>query len=346
MCLLFGQLSNRESLSDLMICLATQQSKWYHLGMGTGISKSNLAYANEHRDWRIFADYAYILIAKARTICKLNHEFEVNIEGNVYAIDSTTINLCLNVFWWAKFRKNKAAVRVHTQFDIKTNIPAFILITDGTVHDVNFLDKIEYEPDGFYILDRGYVDFSRLYVIHQSKAFFVTRLKQNANYRRLYSAKVDKASGVLCDQTIKLNNHYAAKDYPERLRRIKYYDAQTNIVFEFVTNNFSLSALDIAKLYKYRWSIELFFKWIKQHLKVKSFWGYSENAVRIQIYTAMIAYVTVAIMKEELKIKYSNYEILQILSITLLNKTQLNQLFEQSYLQNFKELNSNQLNLI
>jgi transposase len=346
MCLLFGQLSNRESLSDLMICLATQQSKWYHLGMGTGISKSNLAYANEHRDWRIFADYAYILIAKARTICKLNNEFEVNIEGNVYAIDSTTIDLCLSVFWWAKFRKNKAAVRVYTQFDIKTNIPAFILITDGTVHDVNFLDKIEYEPDGFYILDRGYVDFSRLYVIHQSKAFFVTRLKQNANYRRLYSAKVDKASGVLCDQTIKLNNHYAAKDYPERLRRIKYYDAQTNIVFEFVTNNFSLSALDIAKLYKYRWSIELFFKWIKQHLKVKSFWGYSENAVRIQIYTAMIAYVTVAIMKEELKIKYSNYEILQILSITLLNKTQLNQLFEQSYLQNFKELNSNQLNLI
>lgn len=346
MCLLFGQLSNRESLSDLMICLATQQSKWYHLGMGTGISKSNLAYANEHRDWRIFADYAYILIAKARTVCKSNNEFEVNIEGNVYAIDSTTIDLCLSVFWWAKFRKNKAAVRVHTQFDIKTNIPAFIHITDGTVHDVNFLDKIEYEPDGFYILDKGYVDFSRLNVIHQSKAFFVTRLKQNANYRRLYSAKVDKASGVLCDQTIKLNNHYAAKDYPEKLRRIKYYDAETNIVFEFVTNNFNLSALDIAKLYKYRWSIELFFKWIKQHLKVKSFWGYSENAVRIQIYTAMIAYVTVAIMKEELKIKYSNYEILQILSITLLNKTQLNQLFEQSYLQNFKELNSNQLNLI
>jgi hypothetical protein len=346
MCLLFGQLSNRESLSDLMICLETQQSKWYHLGMGIGISKSNLAYANEQRDWRIFADYAYILIAKARTICKANNEFEVNIGGNVYAIDSTTIDLCLSVFWWAKFRKNKAAVRIHTQFDIKTNIPSFIHITDGTVHDVNFLDKIDYEPDGFYILDRGYIDFSRLYVIHQCKAFFVTRLKQNANYRRLYSAKVDKASGVLCDQTIMLNNHYAAKDYPEKLRRIKYHDAETNIVFEFLTNNFSLSALDIAKLYKYRWSIELFFKWIKQHLKVKFFWGYSENAVRIQIYTAMIAYVTIAIIKEELKIKYSNYEILQILSITLLNKTQLNQLFEQPYLQNFKELNSNQLNLI
>lgn len=346
MCLLFGQLSNRESLSDLMICLATQQSKWYHLGMGTGISKSNIAYANEHRDWRIFADYAYILIDKARKICKAHNDFEVNIEGNVYAIDSTTIDLCLSVFWWAKFRKNKAAVRIHTQFDIKTNIPSFIHITDATVHDVNFLDKIEYEAGGYYILDRGYVDFSRLYGIHQSNAFFVTRLKHNANYRRLYSAKVDKTSGVLCDQTIMLNNHYSAKDYPEKLRRIKYYDMETDNLFEFVTNNFKLCALDIARLYKYRWSIELFFKWIKQHLKVKSFWGYSENAVRIQIYTAMIAYVTVAIIKEELKIKYSNYEILQILSITLLNKTQLNQLFEQPYLQNFKELNSNQLNLI
>ena len=197
-----------------------------------------------------------------------------------------------------------------------------------------------------YVLDRGYVDFSRLYVIHQSKAFFVTRLKQHINYRRLYSARADKAAGVLCDQTIRLNNDKAAKDYPEKLRRVKYYDAQTNIELEFVTNNFSLGAADIALLYKYRWSIELFFKWIKQHLKVKSFWGYSENAVRIQIYTAIIAYVTVAIIKEELKIKYSNYEILQILSLTLLNKTQLDQLFEQPDLQTFKNLNSNQLNLI
>lgn len=264
----------------------------------------------------------------------------------MYAIDSTTIDLCLSVFWWARFRKNKAAIRLHTQFDIKTNIPTFVHITDGTVHDVNFLDQIDYEADGFYVLDRGYVDFSRLYVIHQSHAFFVTRLKQNTNYRRLYSAKVDKTSGILCDQTIMLNNHYASKDYPQKLRRIKYHDAETDNTFEFVTNNFTLTALEVARLYKYRWSIELFFKWIKQHLKVKSFWGYSENAVRIQIYTAMIAYVTVGIMKEELKIKYSNYEILQILSITLLNKTLLKQLFEQSYLQNFKELNSNQLKLI
>jgi len=346
LCLLFGQLSNRESLSDLMICLATQQSKWYHLGMGTGISKSNLAYANEHRDWRIFADYAYMLIAKARILCKGSTELEVYTKGNVYAIDATTIDLCLSVFWWAKFRKTKAAVRIHTQFDIQTNIPTFIHITDGSVHEVNFLDEIDYEPEGFYVLDRGYVDFDRLYVIQQAKAFFVTRLKQHINYRRLYSARVDKAAGVLCDQTIRLNNDKALKDYPEKLRRIKYYDAPTNMELEFMTNNFSLGAADIALLYKYRWSIELFFKWIKQHLKVKSFWGYSENAVRIQIYTAIIAYVTVAIVKEDLKIKHSNYEILQILSLTLLNKTQLDQLFEQTDLQTLKDLNSNQLNLI
>jgi hypothetical protein len=346
MCLLFGQLSNRESLSDLMICLATQQSKWYHLGMGSGISKSNLAYANEHRDWRIFADYAYMLIAKARMLCKASNELEVYTPGNVYAIDSTTIDLCLSVFWWAKFRKTKAAVRIHTQFDIQTNLPTFIHLTDGRVHDVNFLDQIAYEQEGFYVLDRGYVDFSRLHVIHQSKAFFITRLKQHINYRRLYSAKVDKAAGVMCDQTIRLNNDKAVKDYPEKLRRIKYYDAQTHIELEFMTNNFSLCALDIARLYQYRWSIELFFKWIKQHLKVKSFWGYSENAVRIQVYTAIIAYVNVAIIKEELKIQYSNYQILQILSLTLLNKTQLHQLFEQPGLHTPKNLNSNQLNLI
>jgi hypothetical protein len=346
MCLLFGQLSNRESLSDLMVCLTTQQSKWYHLGMGTGISKSNLAHANEHRDWRIFADYAYMLIAKARMLCKGSNELEVHTKGNVYAIDSTTIDLCLSVFWWAKFRQTKAAVRIHTQFDIQTNLPTFIHLTDGTVHDVNFLDQIAYEQEGFYVLDRGYVDFSRLYVIHQSKAFFVTRLKQHINYRRLYSAKADKAAGVWCDQTIRLNNDKAAKDYPEKLRRVKYYDALTNMELEFLTNNFSLRALDIARLYQYRWSIELFFKWIKQHLKVKSFWGYSENAVRIQVYTAIIAYVSVAIMKEELKIKYSHYEILQILSLTLLNKTQLHQLFEQPDLQTLKNLNSNQLSLI
>ena len=234
---------------------------------------------------------------------------------------------------------------MHTQLDLKTNIPGFIHITDGSVHDVNYLDVMEVEANSTYILDRGYVDFERLYNIEYHKAYFVTRLKTNTNYRRLYSRKVDKTTGLLCDQTIKLNNYYANKKYSEKLRRVKYYDAEINITFEFVSNNFSVPALQIAQLYKQRWQIELFFKWIKQHLKVKSFWGYTENAVKIQIYTAIITYVTVAIMKQELKIKYSNYEILQILSITLLNKTPVNQLFDKNYLQSFKELNPNQLNL-
>jgi len=345
MCLMFGQLCNRESLSDLITCLDTQKSKWYHLGLGIGISKNNLSNANIKRDWRIFADYSYILIAHARKICVDNADFNLDIEGNVYAVDASTIDLCLEVFWWAKFKKYKGAIKLHTQLDLKTNIPSFIHITDGSVHDVNYLDVMEIEANSTYILDRGYVDFARLYNIHNHKAYFVTRLKTNTNYRRLYSRKVDKTTGLLCDQTIKLNNYYANKKYPEKLRRVKYYDAEINMTFEFVSNDFSVSALQIAQLYKQRWQIELFFKWIKQHLKVKSFWGYTENAVKIQIYTAIITYVTVAIMKQELKIKHSNYEILQILSITLLNKTPVNQLFDKNYLQSFKELNHNQLNL-
>lgn len=346
MCMLFGQLANRDSLSDLVTCLNTQRDKWYHLGMGTGLSKSNLAYANENRDWHIFEEYAYILIAEARKICTSNNDFQLEIEGNVYAVDSTTVDLCLNVFWWAKFRKNKAAVKIHTQYDIKTDIPSYIHITDGSVHDVNFMDIMEYECGAYYVMDKGYVDFGRLYEIHEQNAFFITRLKDNTNYRRIYSTKVDKSTGILCDQTIKLNNYVAAKKYPGKLRRIKYYDEIIGMTLEFVTNNFLLPALDIARLYKYRWGVELFFKWIKQHLKVKAFWGYSDNAVRIQIYTAIIAYVTVAIMKEKLKLKHTNYEILQILSITLLNKTQLQQLFQESYLNNVKEQEANQLILL
>lgn len=342
---MFGQLCNRESLSDLITCLDTQKNKWYHLGLGVGISKNNLSNANIKRDWHIFADYAYILIAHARKVCVDNADFNLDIKGNVYAVDASTIDLCLEVFWWAKFKKHKGAIKLHTQLDLKTNIPSFIHITDGSVHDVNYLDVMEVEANSIYILDRGYVDFERLYNIHYQKAYFVTRLKINTNYRRLYSRKVDKTTGLVCDQTIKLNNYYAHKKYPEKLRRVKYYDTEINITFDFVSNNFDLPALQIAQLYKQRWQIELFFKWIKQHLKVKSFWGHSENAVKIQIYTAIITYVTVAIMKQELKIKHSNYEILQILSITLLNKTHVNQLFHNNYLQSFKELNHNQLNL-
>jgi hypothetical protein len=345
MCMIFGQLGNRESLSDLVTCLESQQSKWYHLGLGTGISKSNLAYANEKRDWRIYAEYAYLLIAKARKICVGSREFEVEVDGKVYAIDSTTIDLCLNVFWWAPFRKTKAAIKLHTQFDIKTEIPTFIELTDGLVHDINFLDKIQLESGAFYVVDKAYIDFKRFYRIHNANAFFVTRAQDNQGFKRIYSRKVNKSLGVLCDQTVMLENFYPRKGYPEHLRRIKYYDEITDTQYEFMTNNFELEAVEIARLYKYRWKVELFFKWIKQHLKIKTFWGHSENAVRIQVYTAIIAFTVVAIMKQECKLKYSPYEILQILSLTLLNKTPLNELFDKSYPQTIKELDGNQLKM-
>lgn len=344
LCMVFGQMANRESLSDLVLCLRSQRSKWYHLGLGTSLSKSNLAYANENRNWEIFADFAYILIDQARKICNGN-DFDVDVAGNVYAIDSTTIDLCLSVFWWAPFRKTKAAVKVHTQFDIKTQVPAFILISDGLLHDVNILDSIEFEPGAFYIMDKAYIDFARLYRIHRANSYFVLRLQVNQDFRRIYSHKVDKSTGVLVDQTIKLNNFYPSKRYPEKLRRIKYYDKETELTLEFFTNNFELQATEIARLYQYRWAVELFFKWIKQHLKIKTFWGYSENAVRIQVYSAIIAYVSVVIMKNKCRIKHTPYEILQILSITLLNKTPLNELFKESYPQTIKELNDKQLNM-
>ena len=345
MCMMFGQLSNCDSLTDLAVGLTAQRSKWYHLGMGIGLSKSNLAYANEHRDWRIFAGFANTLIAEAKILCRTNSDVLPTIKGNVYAIDSSTVDLCLNVFWWAKFRKEKGAVKLHTQFDVKANIPSFIDITDGLTHDVNFLDHIDYEAGAFYIADKAYIDFKRLFVIEQADAFFVTRAKENMNYRRLYSAKVYKSKGVKCDQTIMLNNYHSAKGYPAKIRRIKYYDFETNNEFEFITNNFRLPAIKIAILYKHRWSVELFFKWIKQHLRIKTFWGHSENAVRIQIYSAIISYLTISIMKEKLKLKQTNYEILQILNFSLIDKIPIQQLFDDFYLHNLIEPICNQLKL-
>jgi len=345
LCLMFGQLSNRESLSDLVLCLQTQKNKWYHLGIGNSISKSNLAHANEHRNWKVFADYAYLLIGKARQSITPNEELDFFGDHSIYAIDTTTIDLCLNIFWWAKFRKNKGAVKLHTVLDIKTEIPSFIHITDGKTHEVNVLDIIEFEVNGYYIMDKGFVDFKRLFAIHLQKAYFVTRAKINMKCRRIYSAKVDKTHGVLYDQTIKLVNYYSLKEYPEKLRRIKYYDIETKKTFIFLTNNFELTALEIALLYRYRWKIELFFKWIKQHLKVKSFWGHSENAVRVQVYVAIITFVTVAIIKQKLKTPLSQYQILQILSLTLLNKTPINQMFKDAILQNLIEPDCNQLKM-
>jgi transposase len=343
--MIFGQLANRESLSDLVLCLQTQRSKWYHLGLGNNISKSNLAYANEKRDWRIFADFAYLLIAQARKCITPNLEWEDMDDYNIYAIDTTTIDLCLEVFWWAKFRKHKGAVRLHTQLDVKSEIPCYVHITDGSVHELNFLKHIEIEPMGIYIMDRAFVDFSELYNIHEHQAFFVTKAKSNMKFRRIYSAKVNKEEGVTVDQTIQLTNFYARKDYPEKLRRIKFTDKETGKKFVFLSNNFELSASQIAQLYKHRWKIELFFKWIKQHLKIKSFWGYSQNAVKVQVYCAIITFVTVALLKQKSKTALTQYEILQILSLTLLNKTPVNQLFQDALLQYVKEPVHNQLNL-
>lgn len=345
LCMMFGQLSNRESLSDLILCLQTQKNKWYHLGIGTSISKSNLAHANEKRDWRIFADFACLLIAEARKNILPNDALSVFENNAIYAIDTTTIDLCLDVFWWAKFRKNKAAIKLHTVLDIKTEIPCYIHITEGKVHEVNLLDILEFEANGFYVMDRGFVDYERLYVIHKEQAFFVTRAKTNMKCSRIYSAKVDKTTGILYDQTIRLTNYYAAIEYPEKLRRVKYLDAETNKKFIFITNNLELSALQVALLYKYRWKIELFFKWIKQHLKVKSFWGHSENAVKVQVYVAIITFTTVALVKQKHKTPLTQYQILQILSLTLLNKTQLNQLFQDALIQYVKEPEHNQLKM-
>jgi hypothetical protein len=345
LCMMFGQLSNRESLSDLVLCLQTQKSKWYHLGIGTSISKSNLAHANEKRDWQIFADFAYLLIAEARKIISPNVDLCDFEDNNIFAVDTTTIDLCLEVFWWAKFRKHKAAIKLHTMLDIKTEIPCYINITDGKIHEVNVLDIIEFEPEGFYVMDRGFVDYKRLFVINQQQAYFVTRAKTNMKCRRIYSAKVDKTTGVLYDQTILLVNNLALEHYPVKMRRIKYHDSSTNKIFIFLTNNFILPAIKIALLYKYRWKIELFFKWIKQHLKVKSFWGHSENAVKIQVYVAIITFVTVAMVKQKLKTPLTQYQILQILSLTLLNKTPLNQVFQDALIQYVKEPNHNQLKM-
>lgn len=344
-CMMFGQLSNRESLSDLILCLHTQKNKWYHLGIGTSISKSNLAHANEKRDWRIFADFAYLLIAEARKNILPNDALSVFENNAIYAIDTTTIDLCLDVFWWAKFRKNKAAIKLHTVLDIKTEIPCYIHITNGKVHEVNLLDILEFEANGFYVMDRGFVDYERLYVIHKEQAFFITRAKTNMKCSRIYSSKVDKTTGILYDQIIRLTNHYAAKEYPEKLRRVKYVDAETNKKFIFITNNLELSALQVALLYKYRWKIELFFKWIKQHLKITTFWGRTENAVKTQVYIAVITYTIVAIIKQQLKSGYSTYEILQILGTSLLDKSPINQLLQKKNNQDVKELLYKQLKI-
>jgi hypothetical protein len=345
LCMAFGQLTHRESLSDTILCLKANADKTYHLGIGDVVAKSTLSTANENRSYLIYYDLAMILIKQAKELYFGDSDLEVELENNVFAIDATTIDLCLSTFHWATFRSTKGGIKLHTQLDLKTAIPEFIYFSTASVHDVNALDFVYFEANSFYIMDRGYVDYKRLYNIHCCKAFYITRTKDNMDYRRLYSHIVDKSKGVLCDQTIMLNGYYAAKKYPEKMRRIKFYDAETGKVLIFLTNNFHLKATEVAQLYKHRWKIELFFKWIKQHLKIKAFWGQSENAVKTQVWIAVSVYVLVAIAKKKFMLQQSLYEILQILSISIFERMPINQLFQQTQKQYFKELNGNQLKM-
>lgn len=342
LCMAFGQLTHRESITDTIICLKANANKTYHLGIGEVVAVSSITRANEGRSFQIYEDLAMLLIKEAKQLYIKDDDLEVTLKGNVFAIDSTTIDLCLASFRWATFRSKKGGIKLHTQIDLKTAIPEFILFTNAKVHDVNALDAIRFEADSFYVMDKGYIDYKRLYKIHLCGAFFVTRAKDNMNYRRVYSRQKDKDKGVVFDQLVLLNNHYAAKDYPEKLRLIKYRD-DTGKIFVFLTNNLHLPAQDIAQLYKHRWKIELFFKWIKQHLKIKSFWGQSENAVKTQVWIAVSVYVLVAIAKKKFMLTQSLYEILQVLSISIFERMPINQLFQQPQLQYFKEPKSNQL---
>ena len=328
-CMAFAQLTYRESLRDIEACLRAQQNKLYHMGIRTKISRSTLAEANEKRDWRIYADFAQLLICIARQLY-INDDFGVELDQTVYALDSTTIDLSLSVFPWAHFRQAKAAIKLHTLLDLRGNIPTFIHISDGKLHDVNVLDELIPEPGSFYIMDRAYLDFSRLYSMNQWSAFFVIRAKSNFRFRRLYSHPIDKKTGLKCDQTILLTGFYPSKGYPEKIRRIKYHDAETNKTLVFLTNNFSLPALTITQLYKSRWKVELFFKWIKQHLRIKSFFGTTENAVKTQVWIAVSVYVLVAIIKKRLNLDINLYTILQILSVTIFEKIPLLQLVTNS----------------
>lgn len=345
LCMAFGQLAHRESMRDTMLCLRANAQKTYHLGIGKVVSLSTITRANESRSCQIYEDLAMLLIKEAKQLYVEDDALEVPLKNNVFAIDATTIDLCLSTFYWATFRSTKAGIKLHTQLNLKTAIPEFILFSNADVHDVNALDYIQFEPNSFYVMDRGYIDYKRLYKIHACGAFFVARAKNNMNFRRLYSREANKSKGVLCDQTIVLNNYYAVKDYPGKIRRIKFLDMETGKKFVFLTNNFHLKATEVAQLYKHRWKIELFFKWIKQHLKIKSFWGQSENAVKTQVWIAVSVYVLVAIAKKKFMLEQSLYEILQILSISIFDKTPINQLFSYTQLQYFKEQDSNQLTL-
>ena len=340
--MMFGQLSNRDNLRGLILVIEAHSQKKFHLGFGKNVTRSNLSKANEKRKSKIFEDYAYYLIDIARKR-RANNNFE--IEGKVYAFDSSTIDLCLYVFWWAKFRTTKAGIKLQTLYDITTQIPTFIHITNATVNDMNAMDVIPYESEAYYIFDRGYVDYKRLYNVTRHTAYFVIRPKKNLQFQYTQMNPVNEKNGVMSDQIGKLTGFYISQFYPDEISKVIYYDKETNRTFVYLTNNMKLTSEQIALLYKNRWQVELFFKWIKQHLKIKSFWGITENAIRIQIYTAVILYCLVAIIESELMIKRSTYEIMQILGISLLDKSPIGELFFNTDRNDVKELSSEQLTL-
>ena len=342
-CMAFAQLTYRESLRDIATCLRAQPTKLYHLGIRGAVARSTLADANEARDWRIYAEFAQHLIRIARRLY-IDEPFGVDLKDTVYALDSTTIDLCLAMFPWAPFRSTKAAIKLHTLIDLRGNIPSFIHISDGKLHDVNVLDQLLPEPGAFYVMDRGYVDFERLYRLNLAKAFFVTRAKSNLKAKRRYSHAVDRSSGLICDQTIALSVFYSKTGYPEVLRRIRFKTEEGKTLV-FLTNNFALPALTITELYRCRWQVELFFKWIKQHLRIKSFFGTSENAVKTQVWIAVSVYVLVAIVRKRLQLDASLYETLQILSLTMFETTPLHQLLRLMLQDPFPTVSSSQLNL-
>lgn len=342
LCMAFAQLTYRESLRDIEACLRAQQSKLYHMGIKSWVSRSTLADANESRDWRIYADFAQSLIAIARRLYA-EEPFGVDLKETVYALDASTIDLCLSVFPWAPFRSTKAAIKLHTLLDLRGNIPSFLHISDGKLHDVNVLDLLLPEPGAFYIMDRGYIDFDRLYQLHEAKSFFVTRAKSNLKAQRRYSHPVDRSTGLICDQTIVLTGFYSKQDFDTTLRRVRFKDPTTGKRLVFLTNNFTLPALTIADLYRCRWQVELFFKWIKQHLRIKVFFGTSENAVKTQIWIAVSVYVLVAIVKKRLNLSASLYEILQILSLTMFERIPLDQLLGKIVSEHIDSMSSNQL---
>ena len=327
LCLAFGQLTHRQSMTDTLLCLKLNADKLYHLGIGKAVNKSSLSRANEKRNWRIFQDFGIKLIEQARILYKEDNRIESKLKGNVFALDSTTVDLCLEVFLWATFRTTKSAIKIHTLLDLKTSIPEFIFISEGSVHDVNVIDLIPIEKGSYYVMDKAYIDFERLYSIKQDKAYFVIRAKENIQFKRIASRSADKSFGIICDQDIALTGIKTCERYPDQLRRIKFYDLEFERTFVFLTNNFKLKAVTVTQLYKHRWKIELFFKWIKQNLKVQSFWGNTENAVKTQIWIAISVYLLVAIAKKKLKLKHSPYEILQYISLSPFEKHRLEMYF-------------------